>query len=156
MWFRVSSKEFSTNGNRGNRRALEELVESGRRPGLLGYIGGTPVGWVSVAPRSEFGRVERSPILKPVDQEKVWAIVCFYIDRHHRGNGVASKLLRAAVDYAAARGARVIEGYPIDVQKRKSVASAELFVGTVDMFAGAGFVEVERRSPTRPIMRYRV
>jgi GNAT superfamily N-acetyltransferase len=156
MWFRVTSQEFASNGNRGNRRGLEELVASRRRPGLLGYLGRTPVGWVSVAPRPEFGRVERSPILKPVDDKQVWAIVCFYIDRHHRGNGVASELLRAAVDYAAARGARVIEGYPIDVKRKRSVASAELFVGTVDMFAAAGFVEVERRSPTRPIMRYRV
>jgi GNAT superfamily N-acetyltransferase len=152
----VTSQEFSSNGNRGNRRALEGLVGVGRRPGLLGYIDRAPVGWVSVAPRREFGRVERSPILKPVDDEEVWAIVCFYVDRHHRRNGVASDLLRAAVDYAAARGARVVEGYPIDVEKKRSTTSAELFVGTAEMFRAAGFVEIERRSASRPIMRYRV
>jgi GNAT superfamily N-acetyltransferase len=155
MWFRVTSKQFSDNGNRGNRRALTTLVERGRRPGLLGYLDGSPVGWVSVAPRHEFGRIERSPVLARVDDEDVWSIVCFYIDRRHRRNGVASELLRAAIAYATGKGARTIEGYPIDASKRKSIASAELFVGTSEMFARAGFREVARRSPTRPIMRYR-
>jgi GNAT superfamily N-acetyltransferase len=128
-------------------------VERRRAPGLLAYLDGRPVGWCAVAPRGEFGRVERSPVTKPIDdEEKVWAIVCFYLDRRHRRSGVASALLKAAVEHAASKGARVIEGYPVDAKGARK-PSAELYHGTASMFAAAGFEEVARRSPTRPMMR---
>jgi GNAT superfamily N-acetyltransferase len=158
MFFRRTSAEFEEgcrNKGAGNRAAFEALVDRRRSPGLLAYLDGRPVGWCSVAPRNEFGRVERSPVTKPIDeQEKVWAIVCFYLDRHHRRSGVASALLEAAVAHAAAKGAKVVEGYPIDVKGARK-PSAELYHGTASMFADAGFEEVARRSPTRPLMRRR-
>jgi GNAT superfamily N-acetyltransferase len=154
MWFRETSSEFEDNAYDGNRTAMRGLVAKGRKPGLLAYENGSPVGWVSVAPRREFGRIERSPILKRVHGADVWSVVCFYIDRHHRKGGVGSELLRAAVDFAVAQGAGIIEGYPIDVSRRRSIQSSELFVGTLEMFLKAGFEEVARRSPTRPIVRY--
>jgi GNAT superfamily N-acetyltransferase len=159
MFFRRRSAEFeggARNKGAGNRRAFKGLVDSGRVPGLIAYLDGTPVGWCSVAPREEFGRVERSPVTKPVDDRTgVWAVVCFYLDRRHRRSGVASELLRAAVDHAAAHGARIVEGYPVDVGDNRK-PSAELYHGTATMFARAGFSEVARRSPQRPIMRRRV
>jgi GNAT superfamily N-acetyltransferase len=95
-------------------------------------------------------------VTKPIDErEKVWAIVCFYLDRHHRRSGMASALLEAAVEHAAAKGAQVVEGYPVDARDTRK-PSAELFHGTASMFAAAGFEEVARRSPTRPLMRRRV
>jgi GNAT superfamily N-acetyltransferase len=159
MFFRVRQGEFdraARNKGRGNRRAFKKLVDGKRVPGLLAYIDGRPVGWCSVAPRSEFGRVERSPTTKPVDDEEdVWSIVCFYIDRHHRGSGVGSALLESAVEHARKRGARIIEGYPIDSSVRK-VTNAEGYVGFQSMFEEAGFEEVARRSRSRPLMRYRI
>jgi GNAT superfamily N-acetyltransferase len=160
MWFRVTQQEFTKGAPRGgaggNRAAMKRLVGAGKVPGLLAYVEGKPVGWVSVAPRAQFGRVERSSVTKPVDEEpNVWSIVCWYIDRHHRGQGVGSELLAAAVDHAKRKGARVIEGYPIDASRR-SPSNAEAFPGLASMFRRAGFREVARRSPGRPVMRYRV
>ncbi|MGH8935165.1 MAG: GNAT family N-acetyltransferase [Acidimicrobiia bacterium] len=155
MWFRETSREFSERGNAGNRRALQDLVHQGRVPGLLAYREGRPVGWCSVATRGEFGRLNRSPTLKPVDDRPVWSVVCLFVDRAHRRLGVAEELLRAAVDYAARRGARLVEGYPVDPSGRK-FRSAHLYTGTVDLFRAAGFTEVARRSEARPIMRYRL
>ena len=160
MWFRVTSQEFSKGaprgGSSGNRAAMKKVVASGRVPGLLAYLEGKPVGWISVAPREEFGRIERSPVSKAVDDETgVWSIVCWYIDRRHRGQGVGSALLTAAVNYASRKGARIIEGYPVDPSRRKH-SNAEAFVGIDAMFREAGFREVARRSPSRPLMRYMV
>ena len=158
MFFRRPNREFEEgcrNKGRGNRAAFKALVDGGRAPGLLGYREGRPVGWCSVAPRSEFGRIERSPVVKPVDDEPgVWSIVCFYVDRQHRGEGVSSALLRAAVQHAAKKGARIVEGYPVDPARRMS--NSEAYHGLASMFLAAGFREVERRSKTRPIMRYTV
>lgn len=159
MFFRVRQSELNEGARdkgRGNRRLFKKLVDGRKVPGLLAYLDGRPVGWCSVAPRSEFGRVERSPTTKPVDDETgVWSIVCFYIDRRHRGCGVSSALLEGAVEHARKKGGRIVEGYPIDSSVRK-VANAEGYYGFQSMFEAAGFEEVARRSPSRPLMRYRL
>ena len=154
MWFRLSGREFERRSGAGNKRAMKGLVEEDRIPGLLAYMDGEPVGWVSVAPREEFGRIERSPKLARVDDAPVWSIVCFYMARGRRGQGIGSALLEAAVDHAASRGATIVEGYPLDPAVRK-VTNAEAYHGLVPMFEAAGFTEVARRGG-RPIMRRRV
>ena len=158
MWFRITQQEFSKGAPRGgaggNRAAMKKLVASGKVPGLLGYLDGKPVGWISVAPREEFGRIERSPVAKPVDEEPgVWSIVCWYIDRRHRGQGVGSALLTAAVEHATRKGARIIEGYPVE-PSTTAMPAAFAWTGIASAFRNAGFTEVLRRSATRPIMRY--
>lgn len=158
MYFRVTSAEFSQgckDSGAVNRPALRELVRDGPPPGLLAYDeDAAPVGWCALAPRTEYGRVLRSRTTKPSEPEDalVWAITCFFIRREQRGSGVASQLLDAAISYAKMRGARAVEGYPIDTSDGRR-PNAELYYGTVAMFAAAGFTEAERRSPIRPIMR---
>jgi GNAT superfamily N-acetyltransferase len=151
MWWRTTSAEFSDgirDRGAGNRAAFETLVKGDERPGLLAYVDGTPAGWVSVAPREQFGRLQRSPKLRPVDAEPVWSITCFFVARSHRGGGVGRALLDAAVEHAAARGAGAVEGYPVV----SPVGAPAAFTGTVSMFADAGFAEIARRGG-RPIMR---
>jgi GNAT superfamily N-acetyltransferase len=152
MFWRLTGGEFSRDAGPGTRRALKNLVERGATPGLLAYSQGQPVGWCSVAPRDEFPRVLRSPVLRPVDQRPAWSVVCFYVDRSARRHGVAAHLLDAAVRHATSAGAELLEGYPRDTGGGRR-ASAELYVGTVPMFLAAGFHEVTRRSLYRPIMR---
>lgn len=152
MWWRVTSREFDERRGETLRTGLEELVVRGDEPGLVAYVGDEPVGWTAVAPRDAYPRLDRSPKLKRVDDEPVWSITCFYIDRGHRRQGVAGALLAAACDHARARGARVVEAYPIDTSVRASVASADIYTGTLSMFERAGFREVARRGG-RPIVR---
>ena len=152
MWWRQTSTEFQRGAGQPNREAFQALVQAGQVPGLLAYQGGRPVGWCAVAPREHYGRLRRSPILRPIDDQAVWSIVCFFIDRRSRHQGVATALLRAAVRFAKERGAQIIEGYPIDPQAGRPRA-ANVFVGTRSMFEKAGFQEVARRSSGRPIMR---
>jgi GNAT superfamily N-acetyltransferase len=158
-YFRRKGSDFEAgcrNKGAGNREFMSELTAAGRVPGLLGYTDdGAPVGWVSVGPRDDFGRILRSPNLKPADDERgaeVWSIVCFYIARSARRTGVATALLDASVSYAIDHGADVIEGYPVDTRGGKR-PSAELYTGTLDLFSRAGFTEAFRRSPRRPVMR---
>lgn len=156
MWFRETNAEFQRKGNRGNRRAMNGLVRGNRQPGLLAYVDGEPAGWVSVAPREEFGRVERSNVLKRLDDEPVWSVVCFYIDRRFRGTGLGKRLLEAATAHAARKGARIVEGYPWDTRTGRKLPNAEAYIGLLPMFEKAGFREVARRSPSRPIVRKEV
>lgn len=160
MYHRQTSNEFQSKVGERNRAEMKALVEKRRVPGLIAYVEREPAGWVSVAPRTEFGRVERSPLSKHLDpaatSEGTWSITCFFIHRAHRGKGIASALVKSAVDHAVGKGARIVEGYPFDPAYRDKWSSAEAYIGTVDMFSAAGFQEVERRKPGRPLMRYQV
>jgi GNAT superfamily N-acetyltransferase len=153
MWFRETNAEFERSGNVGNRRAMADLVRRNRQPGLVAYVDGRPAGWVSVAPREEFGRIERSPVLKRVDERPVWSVVCFFIDRRFRGRGLGKRLLEAAAEHAARKGARVVEAYPWDPKRGRALTNAEAFIGLLPMFEAAGFRQVARRSAARPIVR---
>ncbi|HEX4817844.1 MAG TPA: hypothetical protein VFV66_34310 [Nonomuraea sp.] len=114
------------------------------------------MGWCAVAPREEHVRLLRSPVTKPSapEEDGVWSVTCFYVTRDGRGQGAAAALLAGAVSYAAAQGARVVEGYPRDSEK--PVPASELYHGWRSLFTDAGFVETARRRPTRPIMRLTV
>jgi GNAT superfamily N-acetyltransferase len=155
MWFRQTTAEYRTNGGEKNRRAFQRLVKGADAPpGVLAYVDGKPAGWCAVAPREEYTRLARSKTLKPVDDQPVWSVTCFFIGSHARRRGVAHALLRAAVDLAAAHGAKIVEGYPL-VPGRK-LRSDEAYVGVTPLFEKAGFVEVARPSDGRAIMRYNV
>ncbi|HEX4906133.1 MAG TPA: GNAT family N-acetyltransferase [Acidimicrobiales bacterium] len=155
-WWRLSAKDWDAAGNEGRRAHLEAVVQRGEAPGLLAYVDGEPVGWLAVAPRSAYPRLNRSPHTKPVDDEPVWSITCFWIARGHRGSGIASALLEAAVAFAQERGAPAIEGYPVDPEVRR-VDDAAAFTGVLPLFSRAGFVEMARRSTTsRVVVRRRL
>jgi len=151
MWMRLARGEFSSGKGEGNRRALRSIVRSGAEPGLLAYVDGEPAGWCAVAPRESYTRLARSRTLKPVDDRPAWSAACFYIAPPHRRRGLTVRLLREAVRFAAARGAKIIEGYPVDPSGK--TADAHAWHGLASAFRRAGFSEVARRSPTRPIMR---
>jgi GNAT superfamily N-acetyltransferase len=155
MWWRMPRAQFTTHKGEGNKQVFQRLVEGGEIPGLLAYADGQAVGWCAIAPRERYPVLERSRILKRVDDQAVWSVVCFFVKRPFRGQGLTTVLLHAAVDYATRQGARIIEAYPIEP---KAARTADVFVytGLVSSFRRAGFVEVLRRSETRPIMRYLV
>ena len=104
MWWRLTNKEFDAQKGERNRRAMKAIVNSGRVPGILAYHEGHAVGWCSVAPREEFPRLERSRLLKPVDGQRVWSVVCFFVAKEYRRRGVAKRLLKAAVEYVRGQG----------------------------------------------------
>jgi GNAT superfamily N-acetyltransferase len=133
------------------RAGLEALVAMGKQPGLIAYRDGVPVGWVSLAPREEFERLRRSPVMKPVDDRPVWSIICFVVPPEHRGQGVARALLQGAIAYAREHGATVVEAYPVD--KKGPSKGDTLWFGAKSMYDHAGFKEVARRKPTRPVVR---
>jgi GNAT superfamily N-acetyltransferase len=152
MFNRQTTREYEAGKGADNRRALKALVDDDRVPGLLAYAGDKPVGWVSVAPREEFGRLQRSPVSKPVDEIPVWSITCFVIDRDHRGEGIGTALLAAAVDYARSQEAMAVEGYPVEPRNDR-MPDIYAWMGLASMFRSAGFDEIARRSETRPLMR---
>ena len=152
MYFRMPRAEWARNGREANREAMRQIVSAGREPGLIAYGGDEPVGWVSVAPREEFlPHLERTRVLQPAPGDGVWSVLCFVVRPGRRRQGIAGALLAAAVDFARSRGARAVEGHPIDDSGR-TVHPMEAYVGVASMFSRAGFSEIDRRGK-RPVYR---
>jgi GNAT superfamily N-acetyltransferase len=153
MLWRLSAAAFRDGQGEGNRRAMFARVRDGARPpGLIAYRDGTPAGWISIAPRAEFPRMENSRIVGPLDDRPVWSVTCFFIKSGNRGKGIATALLTTACCFAADHGADVVEGYPIDPIGER-YANAFAWTGLMRVFEKAGFAEVDRRSEKRPLMR---
>ena len=155
MWWRLPRKEFEARKGEGNREALRAIVASDAVPGLLAYVEGVPAGWCAIAPRDHYPGLARSRILSPVDERPVWSVTCFFIARSYRRRGLTVRLLLAAVEHARSRGAQVVEGYPHDAGEGE-LPPAFAWTGLAAAFRTAGFEEVARRSPKRPIMRHTV
>jgi GNAT superfamily N-acetyltransferase len=155
MFWRLPRKEFEARKGEGNKLAFKELVTGNRKPGILAYSGKEVIGWCAVAPREQYIALSNSRVLKPVDDKPVWSISCLFVKKEYRRRGVSAKLLKAAADFAASRGAKTVEGYPTEPGSNK-MADPFLWHGIASAFTAAGFKEVTRRSPTRPIMRLEV
>ncbi|HET9224362.1 MAG TPA: GNAT family N-acetyltransferase [Roseiflexaceae bacterium] len=153
MVWRLARSEFDRRKGQGNRHAFKAIVASGVMPGLLGYIGDLPVAWCAVAPREHYLALERSRVLKPVDEQPVWSVSCLFVAPGFRRQGLSVRLLGDVVAHANQCGARIVEGYPVE-PRTPEMPAAFAWTGTASAFRQAGFIEVLRRSPTRTIMRY--
>lgn len=149
---RLSRKEYEARKGEKNRLAMKRLVERGPPPGLLAYRGREAVAWIAIAPRSEYRLLATSRVLAPVDDRPVWSIACMYLRKDVRRQGLSSKLIRAAAAFARKQGASIVEGYP-QIPKLAAMPAVFAWTGFASSFEKAGFSEVARRSPTRPIMR---
>jgi GNAT superfamily N-acetyltransferase len=151
MAWRLSHATFQKSKGARNKQVFHKVVVSGKPTGVLAYSGGKPVGWCAVAPREVYVRLKNSRVLKPVDDQSVWSVSCFYVARPYRRSGLTEALLEAAVEYARQRDAKIVEGYPQDIGK--DAPDAFVWTGLLPTFRKAGFKEMVRRSITRPIMR---
>ncbi|ALG13638.1 GNAT family N-acetyltransferase [Kibdelosporangium phytohabitans] len=156
MFFRLAGADFRQNSGEANRQAAQDLARSGEPVGLLAMDGDVAVGWVAVAPRSDYQRLTRSVVAAPPDPGEdltgVWSVTCFFIHRTARRRGVGAELLDGAVRYATKHGARIVEAYPVDTKGARA-SSGDLYHGTLSMFLDAGFMLVERRGVRRALVR---
>ncbi len=149
-WY-LSNADFKAGWGEPNRLPLEAKVVGGEEPGIIAYVEGEPAAWVSVAPRTDFDRLNRSRTFAPIDDVPVWAVNCFVVARRFRRQGLMPVLARAAADFALGKGAPGVEAYPIEPSETSG--AGDLYLGTVKAFITAGYREVARPLPRRPIMR---
>jgi len=161
MSWRQTNAQLENATSESNHVLFRGQINSGVSTGLLAYVGDQAVGWCGVSPRADFVRLENHPYFQnPTTDKATWTIICLFVSRQARKQGVASGLLSAAVKYAIANGAQAIEAYPVN-SHGKPLASKEAFPGTVPMFLKAGFKEItvtEAKSRSggffRSIVRY--
>ncbi|SFO05595.1 GNAT family N-acetyltransferase [Mycetocola miduiensis] len=158
QYFKMDNAEWKTASRATCEPRLKQQVKDlDPAPGVLAYLDGEPVGWCAVEPRTSYSRLNRMTVVKSSpeepDDDSVWAVTCFVVRVGFRKRGIGRALLGGAIDHARRGGARVIEGYPVDPAEREKVSSAELYHGSVSLFAANGFREVARPSPDRAVMQ---
>ena len=157
MYWRLPRREFEASLGDRAHRLFRARVEAGPPPGLLAYRDGDPVGWVQVGPRSDVPgwngarRLTAPTPDAPAGDPRVWGISCFVTRAGCRRQGAATALLVGAIGWARENGARVLDACPVDADVTRPPVS--LYHGVASTFRRAGFREVARRRPDRPLMR---
>lgn len=154
MFWKLRGRAYEESKGLENRQMHRTLVSSGTTTGVLAYLDGEVVGWVAVEPRTAYEKLAHSRALKPVDDQEVWSITCFFVAKELRRKGIAVELIKAAVEHVRRHRGRIVEGYPVDAKENSPAPF--VFTGTASAFRKAGFKEVARNTPTRPIFRYEI
>ena len=158
MWWRQELGErWKDIKGEENRRRFRALVRRRKAHGVLAYVDGAPVGWVSFDRRRDFVKLDRSPSLACRDADTVWSIPCFFIRPGFRGKGVASALLAGALPALRRVGAEMVEAYPVrPTADGKPTPAAFAFTGTRPLFAKYGFRVVGNRDGGKQRVRLRL
>lgn len=154
MFWKLRGRAFDEAAGDTARQMHKSIVDSKVVTGLIAYSEGYPIAWIAVEPRSAYVKLAHSRALKPVDDQEVWSITCFFVAKGHRRKGVTVELLKAATEYVRKQGGKIVEGYPVDTKKEMPAPFA--YTGTASAFKQAGFKEIARNTPTRPIFRFKI
>lgn len=154
FWRLEKGERFADVKGEQAKRRMKALVAEGRAEGLLAYQGKEPVGWLALGKRRDFPKLDAAPSLQCDDADRVWSLPCFFIKPGHRGQGVASALLAAAVDELRRRRAEVIEGYPLKPPPPGAkIPAAFAWTGTLPLFARQGFQSAAPKAKGKQRMR---
>ena len=149
MRWRMTNADYRRSTKEGRASALEKLVRDGTPVGVLAYCEEAPAGWCSVAPRESYAALERYRALPRIDNAPVWSVVCFFVDRHFRRQGLTRALLKATVDYARSHNARIVEGFPVAPD-----SPSYTYMGAPETFRRVGFEDATPTGQKRLVMRY--
>ena len=144
VWRVNASERHETRGAR-RKPMMKGRIDDGVPVGLLAYKEGKPAAWVSIAPKQTHSRLGGPG---PEPGENVWSLTCMYVPRKLRGQGLAHRLIAAAVNHARAEGANIVEAYPVDPD-----SPSYKFMGLVPAFETAGFSDLGMAGTRRHVMR---
>jgi GNAT superfamily N-acetyltransferase len=153
--YRMGWTAWNSDNVQGRRELLRDQVIEGH--GLVAHLDAQPVGWCSIAPRSDYSYL-RQPTWKGRNEDKddatIWAVTCFVTRAGFRHQGVSRALVDGTIELARDRGARAVEAYPMKPAPGKEVSWGEMHVGAFSAFLAAGFRIVHTPSLRRAIVRY--
>lgn len=154
MYYRLKKSEYQEGKiDDGNKNAMKEIVWEDKPAGMLGLYDGQAIAWCAFAPREDFIKLENSRVHKRIDDQAVWSIPCFFIDKNFRRHGVSTELLKGLIKYAKEVGIKIIEAYPTTPTQEK-LPDSFAWIGLYKSFERAGFEIVDRTSKNRPMVRY--
>ncbi len=139
-------RKMNEGTNRANKddkkEALKNYVATQKPVGLLCYADSEPIAWCSIAPRESYRELSGDSSLT-----NVWSLVCFFIKREYRQQGMTDALIQQAILYAKANGAKYVEAYPVDPE-----SPSYRFMGFKPMFDKLDFDFTHKAGQRRYVM----
>lgn len=130
-------------GERGisYREVKEDRVRTGRAHAALVFDEhGLAQGWCQYGSPEELSNIKHG---REYDKDAPpipdWRITCFYVDRKHRGQGIARAALEGALAGIAEAGGGLVEAIP-EVTAGREAPGRFLFSATVELFEEYGFI----------------
>jgi ribosomal protein S18 acetylase RimI-like enzyme len=127
------------------RKAKERRVRTGAaHAALVVDEEGLAQGWCQYGSPDELpGIKHRREYDKQPPPRPDWRITCFYVDKRHRGQGVARAALEGALAQIALAGGGTVEAIP-EVTVGREAPGRFLFSATVELFEEYGFTRVRQ------------
>jgi GNAT superfamily N-acetyltransferase len=121
------------------RTLKEQLVRSGDAHAALVFDEqGVAQGWCQYGSTDEISLRHRREYLKDPPPAARWRIACIFVDKRHRGQGVARAGLEGALAQIAAAGGGLVEAISETTADREAQGRF-LFSATVELFEQYGF-----------------
>jgi GNAT superfamily N-acetyltransferase len=122
------------------RAVKEDRVRTGRaHAALVLDEDGTAQGWCQYGSPEELpGIKHRREYDKDAPPYPDWRITCFYVDKKHRGQGIARAALEGALDQIAQAGGGLVEAIS-EITTGREAPGRFLFSATVELFEPFGF-----------------
>jgi GNAT superfamily N-acetyltransferase len=152
MYFRLPYKTFQENKPDGNKKMMKNLVNKGLPQGLIASLNEEPVGWIAMAPRADYLKLENSRVFKRIDSTPVWSITCFFVKKEFRHQGLSQELIKGAIDFATKKKIKTLEAYPA-IPYSEKVPHPFLWVGVLSSFIKSGFKIVQQHNKSRAMVR---
>jgi GNAT superfamily N-acetyltransferase len=128
-----------------NRARKQARVQDGRAHAALVFDeSGTAQGWCQYGSPEELpGIKHKREYSKDAPPRPDWRITCFYVDKKHRGQGIARAALEGALDQIAGAGGGLVEAIS-EVTAGREAVGRFLFSATVELFEQYGFSRVRQ------------
>jgi GNAT superfamily N-acetyltransferase len=121
------------------RTLKEQLVRAGRAHAALVFDeDGVAQGWCQYGSPEELGLKHNREYAKDPPPRARWRITCIFVDKRHRGQGVARAGLEGALAQIATAGGGLVEAIS-EVTAGREAQARFLFSATVELFERYGF-----------------
>ena len=126
------------------RTLKERLVKEGRAHAALVFdIDGRAQGWCQYGTTEELGLRHAREYAKDPPPPADWRITCIFVDRRHRGQGVARAALDGALTQISGLGGGRVEAIS-EVTAGREAQGRFLFSATAELFEDLGFARVRQ------------
>ncbi|SDS77756.1 Acetyltransferase (GNAT) domain-containing protein [Friedmanniella luteola] len=124
----------------GHREAKHQRVLAGTaHAALVLDADGQAQGWAQFGDPDELpGIKHRREYVKDAPPRPDWRITCVFVDRRHRGQGVARAAVEGALELIGQAGGGLVEAIS-EVTADREAQGRFLFSGTVELFEDLGF-----------------
>ncbi|GAB3715489.1 GNAT family N-acetyltransferase [Mariniluteicoccus flavus] len=134
----------------------QRVMDDAAHASLVFDAAGLAQGWCQWGDPEELSGIKhRRAYDKEPPTEPDWRVTCIFVDKHHRGQGIARLALEAALEQITGRGGGLVEAIS-EVTTGREAQGRFLFTATAELLEDLGFSRLRQVGKHAWIMSRRV